>query len=129
MDCNEEWRRMKNGGRRVDGNARGGRGRVGVAFRFRSRRMRRFAFGVCCNWKPRPPRTGEGRPSRRKGGQFLTQNKITPTRIQSASQRFHSISTWIRHGLVVSDLKANQTDEGQPSEKEPAQSSDHYDKK
>jgi len=31
--------------------------------------------------------------------------------------------------LVVPDLKANQTDEGQPPEEKPAQSSDHYDKK
>jgi hypothetical protein len=31
--------------------------------------------------------------------------------------------------LVVPDLKANQTDESQPSEDEPAQGSDHYDEK
>jgi len=31
--------------------------------------------------------------------------------------------------LVVLDLKANQTDEGQPPEDETAQSGDHYDKK
>jgi hypothetical protein len=34
-----------------------------------------------------------------------------------------------KNWLVVPYLKANQTDEGQPSENEPTQSGNHYDKK
>ena len=73
---------MENREGRVDGNANGGRGGVDVAFRFCSRRVHGLAFGVRCNGKPRPPRTCEGRLSRRKGRRLLTQSTITPTKIQ-----------------------------------------------
>jgi hypothetical protein len=103
---------------------------VGWVWRFCSRRVRGLAFfGVRCNGKPRPPRTCEGRPSRRKGRRFLTQSTIIPTKIREC---LAAISLCLYLGtarLVVPDLKANQTDEGQPPEDEPAQSSDHDDKK
>lgn len=63
------------------------------------------------------------------GGRFSTQCTITPTGIRECLAAIllylHLDTAW----LAVPDLKANQTDEGQPPEDEPAQSSDHYDKK
>jgi hypothetical protein len=63
------------------------------------------------------------------GGRFSIQSTITPTGIQEClaaiSLYLHLDVAW----LVVPDLKANQTDEGQPSKDKPAQNSDHYDKK
>jgi len=52
-----------------------------------------------------------------------------PTEIQEC---FAVISLYLYLGtawLVVPDLNANQTDEGQPAEEKPAQCSDHYDEK
>ena len=46
-------------------------------------------------------------------------------------QRLAAISLYLYMDtawFVVPDLKTNQTDEGQPSEEKPTQSSDHYDK-
>jgi hypothetical protein len=60
---------------------------------------------------------------------MASQSTITPTgmreRLAAISLCLHLGTAW----LVVPDLKANQTDEGQRPEDEPTQSSDHYDKK
>jgi hypothetical protein len=63
------------------------------------------------------------------GGWFSAQSTITVTKVQKC---LAAIPLYLYLGTarsVVPDLKANQTDEGQPPEDEPAQSSDHYDKK
>jgi hypothetical protein len=63
---------------------------------------------------------------------FSTQSTITSTGIRKVRECLAAISLQIyldMAWLVVPDLKANQTDESQPSEEEPTQSSDHYDKK
>ena len=63
------------------------------------------------------------------GRRFSTQSTIIPT---GAREYFAAISLYLYLGtarLVVPNLKANQTDEDQPPEDKPAQSSDHYDEK
>ena len=60
---------------------------------------------------------------------IASQNIITPTKVwecfAAISAYFYLGTAWLS---VVPDLKTNQTDEGQPSEEEPTQNSDHYDK-
>jgi hypothetical protein len=61
--------------------------------------------------------------------QIASQSTITQIGIRerhaAISLYLHLATAW----LVVPDLKANQTDEGQSPEDKPAQGSDPYDKK
>lgn len=50
-------------------------------------------------------------------------------KLGTPSSYSYFISTWVRPWSAVPDLKANQADEGQPTEDKPTQSSDHYDEK